>query len=128
MSRPWQVGLIAASMLLSVVAESPAAVPSGFTDTLFVAVGSPTDLTFTPDGRMLVTSQGGTLRVYNAAGALLGSQTIPGNQICTNSERGLLGVAVDPSHAVNRLRLPLLHAAQARRRLQQRHPLRPSPR
>jgi glucose/arabinose dehydrogenase len=51
---------------------------------------------------MLVTSQGGTLRVFDQAGALLGSQALPPGQICSNSERGLLGVAVDPGHAVNR--------------------------
>ena len=92
------VGILA----LSLVAASPAAVPSGFTDTLFVGVAAPTDVAFTPDGRMLVTSQGGTLRVYDGTGALLGSQTFPASQICSNSERGLLGVAVDPNHAVNR--------------------------
>ncbi len=59
-------------------------------------------MAFTPDGRMLVTSQGGTLGVYGGAGALLGTQTFPASQICSNSERGLLGVAVDPNHAVNR--------------------------
>jgi glucose/arabinose dehydrogenase len=78
-----------------------AGVPPGFTDSLFVAVPAPTAVAFTPDGRMLVTSQSGTLRVFAASGTLLGSQTFPASQICSNSERGLLGVAVDPNHAVN---------------------------
>ena len=90
---------VALALVLAVTAD--AAVPAGFTDALFVSVGNPTDLTFTPDGRMLVTSQGGTLRVYSAAAALLGSQSFPASQICSNSERGLLGVAVDPSFASN---------------------------
>ncbi len=92
---------VAGSLLLPAT-SSRAAVPSGFTDTLFVTVASPTDVAFTPDGRMLVTSQGGAFRVYDGAGALLGTQTFPSSQICSNSERGLLGVAVDPSHAINR--------------------------
>jgi glucose/arabinose dehydrogenase len=87
---------------LVVPAASRAAVPAGFTDTLFVGVPSPTDVAFTPDGRMLVTSQGGAFRVYGSAGALLGAQSFPAGQICSNSERGLLGVAVDPNHALNR--------------------------
>ena len=83
-------------------AASRAAVPAGFTDTLYVGVPSPTDVAFTPDGRMLVTSQGGAFRVYDSAGALLGTQSLPASQICSNSERGLLGVAVDPDFAANR--------------------------
>jgi len=94
----WVVG----TLVLSQATASPAAVPAGFTDTLVVGVAAPTDVAFTPDGRMLVASQGGTLRVYDGAGALLGTQTFPASQICSNSERGLLGVAVDPNHAVNR--------------------------
>jgi glucose/arabinose dehydrogenase len=89
-------------LVLSLAAASRAAVPAGFTDTLSVGVAAPTDVAFTPDGRMLVASQAGTLGVYDGTGALLGSQTFPASQICSNSERGLLGVAVDPSHAVNR--------------------------
>jgi glucose/arabinose dehydrogenase len=101
MSKPWRVILVGVAMAAFAV-PSPAAVPADFTDSLVAAVGAPTDVAFTPDGRMLVTSQGGTLRVFDPAGALLGSQTLPAGQICSNSERGLLGVAVDPDHSANR--------------------------
>ena len=47
-----------------------AAPPAGFADTLVAAVDDPTALAFTPDGRLLVTSQTGKLRVI-AGGALL---------------------------------------------------------
>jgi glucose/arabinose dehydrogenase len=96
------VVLVAGAATLLTAAASPAAVPTGFTDTLFVTVASPTDVAFAPDGRMLVTSQSGFLRVYDASGTLVGTQSFPSSQICSNSERGLLGVAVDPNHAVNR--------------------------
>ncbi len=88
--------------LLLAPAAAGAAVPPGFTDALVVAVSSPTDVAFTPDGRMLVSSQGGAFRVYDSAGALLGALSLPATQICSNSERGLLGVAVDPGFAANR--------------------------
>jgi glucose/arabinose dehydrogenase len=91
-----------AAALVSLAAGAQATVPSGFSDALFVGVAAPTDVAFTPDGRILVTSQSGTLRVYNGAATLLGSQTFSSGQICFNGERGLLGVAVDPGHAVNR--------------------------
>ncbi|HSD66311.1 MAG TPA: PQQ-dependent sugar dehydrogenase [Vicinamibacteria bacterium] len=96
------IALVTGAFLLSPAAAARAAVPAGFTDALFVSVASPTDLAFTPDGRMLVTSQGGALRVYDGTGALLGTQALPAGQVCSNSERGLLGVAVDPNHAANR--------------------------
>jgi len=75
--------------------------PAGFTDTLVAGVASPTGLAFTPDGRLLVTTQGGSLRVIRA-GVLLGTPALQlASRVCSNSERGLLGVAVDPEFAAN---------------------------
>lgn len=86
------------------VAASPAAaavLPSGFTEGLVASVPSPTSMAFTPDGRLLVTSQPGTLRVVKA-GALLATPALDITaKTCSNSERGLLGVAVDPSFTTN---------------------------
>jgi glucose/arabinose dehydrogenase len=49
-----------------------------------------------PDGRMLITTQPGQLRVYED-GALLQDPALDlSGQMCSNSARGLLGVAVDP--------------------------------
>jgi glucose/arabinose dehydrogenase/PKD repeat protein len=78
--------------------------PAGFTDELVAGVGGPTALAFTPDGRLLVTTQSGQLYVYQQNGALLGKAldlASPTNVICSNSERGLLGVAVDPQFATS---------------------------
>jgi glucose/arabinose dehydrogenase len=75
--------------------------PPGFTDELVTSVGSPTALAFTPDGRMLITTQPGRLFVYQN-GALVGTAALDltlTNSVCSNSERGLLGVAVDPAFA-----------------------------
>ena len=86
------------------VAEAQPVVPSGFVDELVATVGGPTAITFTPDGRLLVTRQSGSLRVVTAAGTLLPTPalTLSSSQICTNFERGLLGVAVDPAFTANR--------------------------
>src|SRR6266545_2631283 len=86
-------------MLTGMAAEGRAALPAGFSDTLITDVGSPTALAFTPDGRMLITTQGGALRVW--AGTLLPTPALT-LSICGGSERGLLGVAVDPNFATNR--------------------------
>jgi glucose/arabinose dehydrogenase len=79
-----------------------ATVPTGFTDVSLFDLGAPTALAFTPDGRLLVTTQGGQLRVYkNGALLVTPALTFPAASICSNSERGLLGVAVDPDFATS---------------------------
>ncbi len=75
--------------------------PPGFTDTLVSSVASPTALAFTPDGRLLVATAPGRLRVYQN-GALLANPALDiSGKVCTNGARGLLGVAVDPDFATN---------------------------
>ncbi|HBL30227.1 MAG TPA: hypothetical protein DD490_25625, partial [Acidobacteria bacterium] len=90
-------------MLLGWAQAGRAVVPAGFADTLVASVGSPTALAFTPDGRLLITTQGGTLRIWNGT-SLLATPALAfaASAICTNSERGLLGIAVDPDFATNR--------------------------
>lgn len=97
MSRPL------APLLAAALAAAPvhATLPAGFSDTLVASVGAPTALAFTPDGRMLVTTQGGDVRVVSG-GTLIPTPALSlGSRVCTNSERGLLGVAVDPAFASN---------------------------
>lgn len=84
-------------------APARSALPPDFTDTLVATVGGPTALAFLPDGRLLVAQQGGALRMIKN-GALLATPVLDlGARVCANSERGLLGVAVDPDFAQNRL-------------------------
>src|SRR5690349_4411119 len=78
------------------------ALPSGFTQRVVASVPEPTAFAFLPDGRMLVTSRSGKLRVIRD-GALLSTAAIDlASKTCPERERGLLGVAVDPSFASNR--------------------------
>ena len=86
---------------LGIAPSASAAVPSGFTDVPVFGLSAPTAIAFTPDGRMLITTQGGQLRVATAAGALLATPAATTPNVCTDSERGLLGVAVDPAFASN---------------------------
>src|SRR5262249_28849813 len=81
--------------------RSVAAYDVGFQDDLVTEVGAPTALAFTPDGRMLITTQPGQLRVYQS-GTLLPTPALDlaaAGKICSQSERGLLGLAVDPQFA-----------------------------
>lgn len=84
------------------VPASPAAaatLPAGFSESLVANVPSPTAVAFAPGGRILVASQGGQLRLIEG-GVLATTPALDlSARICRNSERGLLGVAVDPDAA-----------------------------
>jgi glucose/arabinose dehydrogenase len=104
-------GFLPLLLFIHAKSASAATTPPGFTDTLVTKIGYPTALAFTPDGRMLVTTQDGELRVYQdgelrAEPALdLADPNGDGDEsdsiVCSNIERGLLGVAVDPNFASN---------------------------
>jgi glucose/arabinose dehydrogenase len=100
------IALLAGLMaLLSLVAPAET-LPGGFSDTKFAAAPLPTALAFTPDGRMLVTSKSGELYLYDENGdripnAASGNPWALKLSVCGNSERGLLGVAVDPDFEIN---------------------------
>jgi glucose/arabinose dehydrogenase/PKD repeat protein len=102
--------LVIATLVAALIGTSTpagATVPPGFVDELVATVGSPTALAFTPDGRLLITTQQGLVRVFSAGALLatpalnLGGTTGGANVLCSNSERGLLGITVDPQFASN---------------------------
>jgi len=75
-------------------------VVAGFTESLVTnQVSTPTALAPMPDGRVIVVQKSGEVRV------LQGGVPLPGSAItltvCTQSERGLLGVALDPEFTAN---------------------------
>lgn len=72
--------------------------PAGFADVPVASVAQPTSLTPLPDGRVLVTSKSGEIRTITGTTASAPLLTLP---VCTQSERGLLGLAVDPANAGN---------------------------
>lgn len=88
---------LAAVVLMACAAHAGTPV-AGFTDDLAAdGLSDPTALAFLPDGRMLVTEKGGGLKlVTNGVPASAGN--VP---VCTDSEMGLLGIALDPGFATN---------------------------
>jgi glucose/arabinose dehydrogenase len=88
--------------LLQPLAPRPAsALPLGFTDTRLTSIGLPVSTAFTPDRRMLITTQPGFLRIYQG-GSLLPIPALDlSKKVCTNRERGLIGVVADPMFATN---------------------------
>jgi glucose/arabinose dehydrogenase len=79
----------------------PTPAPPRIEDVLVTNVGGPTAIAFTPDGRLLITTQGGQLRVFQNGNLLATPALDISSRVCANSERGLLGVAVDPDFANN---------------------------
>jgi len=109
-------GLAGAAALLSgwrapaeVLAEPPLQVPSGFVDELVVGgILAPRGLAFAPDGRTLILERGAagsddinwaSVRVVEN-GQLLATRALT-LATCGDSERGLLGIALDPGFAAN---------------------------
>ena len=99
-----RVGLMACVALLAclIVPEAEAViVPPGFTDQLVTVVPRPLALAWTPDGRMLIATHAGFVRVYQN-GALVGNPALDlRSKMCRSNEWGMNGMAVDPDFANN---------------------------
>ena len=105
MFRLGVLGAVSAGLLLllalTIARPAETATPVDFADSLVATVPGPTALTFTPDGRMLVTTQLGRLRVLSNDTLLAAPAIDLAASLCTGEEQGLLGVAVDPSFPTN---------------------------
>jgi len=101
MLRRAALGLTLCCLLVASPGALAATLPAGFDDTQVASVPQPTALAFTPDGRLLVTSKAGQLRVIQG-GTLLPAPALDlSGRVCPQSERGLLGVAADPDFQSN---------------------------
>jgi glucose/arabinose dehydrogenase len=101
------LALAAASMAVGITTfVAPAhALPAAFTDVTVAAsaanpLASPTSITAMPDGRALILEKGGAVRILLPDGTLSATDALTLN-VCTNSEEGLLGAAIDPNFATN---------------------------
>lgn len=111
MRRLLVVALLALSVVPVVGGGADAALPvrvpqpegtvvSGFTESLVTnQLSTPTALVAVPDGRVIVLEKGGAVRLLQNGSPLAGSAL--NLSVCSNSERGLLGVAVDPEFSAN---------------------------
>src|SRR5215211_425916 len=99
---PIALALLVGVFVCLLSARPATTLPPDFTDSLVTDVSAPTALAFTPDGHMLVTSKPGQLHVFGQNGNELSTPALDiHSRVCSNSERGLLGVAVDPDFVNN---------------------------
>ena len=91
------------SGLCTAPAPSRAAVqlPAGFENQQLANLGFPTGMAFTPDGRLLLLMQTGQVRVYENGVFRTTRASTSASKLCTDIERGLTGIAVDPGFADN---------------------------
>jgi glucose/arabinose dehydrogenase len=83
-------------------AQAAPSLPANFADELVTNVAKPTAVTTTPDGRVLVTTMTGQVRVVTPGGGLQATPALDVGPIsCAIHERGILGIAVDPAFATN---------------------------
>src|SRR5437773_2373586 len=99
--KPILALVIAASLAFGSSRATAATLPPGFTEAQVGSnlSGSPTAMAFAPDGRLFVCQQGGQLRVIKN-GVLLSTPFVT-LTVDSAGERGLLGVALDPSFSTN---------------------------
>ena len=97
--------LLAASLAVSSVALGLGgvssnvieALPSEFTDEVVADVGTLTTVEALPDGRVIVLEKGGRMLRIDDRDGTADVQTMAQFSVCSGSERGLLGFAVDPA-------------------------------
>lgn len=90
-------------MLLAPGAASQASnLPVGFADHAVADVPWATAVAFVPGGRILVTSRLGQLYVQDGSATRLALDLNAIGRLCTDAERGLLGVDVDPAFTTSR--------------------------
>lgn len=87
---------LAALIALCAYIKPAETLPGGFSDVKVTDSHFPTALAFTPDGRMVVAGKSGQVYLYDRSGNNLAKPQAMTLPVCDNSERGLLGVAVDP--------------------------------
>ena len=96
------VGVLALAGIATGPAEGAANVPLGFIDSPVVKSGltNPTDMEFSPDGRLFVTEDAGKVRIAKPDGTLSTFLDIS-TKIDSKGERGLLALTFDPAFSTN---------------------------
>lgn len=95
--------LIMAAFLGAPLAALGQSMPEPRTEIVVRGLANPWGAAFLPDGRVLVTERPGRLRIINLASKAVGAPISGLPPIAVQGQGGLLGLALDPDFAVNRL-------------------------
>lgn len=94
--------VLVAIFALASSASGALVLPVGFSDELLANVPSPTGIAFTPDGRLLITSQRGKVYVFQNENLVSTPALDLSSKVCYKLDTGMLSVAVDPLFTTNR--------------------------
>ena len=93
--------LVLALLLLGAGRAEAITLPADFQDSFVANANQPTSLAFVPGGRLLIAEEAGVVRVYKN-GALNAAPALDIRaRVCSDGERGLMAVAVDPQFESN---------------------------
>ncbi len=96
--------LAASSIVLALGGASPdvaEALPNGFTDQVVADVSTLTTVEALPDGRVVALEKSGRLLRIDDRDGTAEVTTMTNFSVCSNSERGLLGLALDPAYVTS---------------------------
>lgn len=106
MRRRLAIAALLAASSVAVAAGAPSpdvveALPNGFVDEVVTDLGRLTAVEALPDGRVIVLEQGGRLIRIDDRDGTADVETMAAFGVCANSERGLLGFALDPAYVLS---------------------------
>ena len=112
------VAVVAGGLIASQIAASAGPPPAGFTDQeVLSGLDLPTNLAFSPDGRVFVAEKGGVIKVYDSL-----SDPTPSvfadlsAEVYSYGDLGMTGLTLHPELPGHALRLRHLRARRADRR------------
>ncbi len=88
--------VFAATAMIVQAAEPTPKPPAGFSDQKLARISNPTSIVFLHDGRALVADQSGKLYLWQEGKPSVSLVYDISAQLCTKSDAGLLGLAVNP--------------------------------
>jgi glucose/arabinose dehydrogenase len=89
-------------MLFGAARADAVSLPPDFNDTFVASANQPTSLAFVPGGRLLIAEEAGVVRVYENGSLNVSPALDIRARVCSDGERGLMAVAVDPQFESNR--------------------------
>jgi glucose/arabinose dehydrogenase len=91
-----------ALMLTAVSSAAAPMLPASFQDSLVASASQPTSVAFTPSRQLLISEQAGRVKLQEPGASTTSTALDISAKTCSDQERGMMAVQVDPSFTANR--------------------------